>query len=270
MFFSLYNYFDKIISVSELTKNQNIKSFKNFIDDYETKMDFVINNINYKQALRLKDKKEIMDYHGQTYLLSTNAYTTSNVEIKGFELPRKENINFINIGRLEPEKDQEKLIYAFSEIIKVNKNIKLYLVGEGVLRSQLEALIKKLNLEDKVIFTGQIGNPYALLDLCDCFVLSSNHEGQPMVLLEALILGKPIIVTNIPGSRSVIEGGYGLIVDNSIKGLISGMTDFINGRKINEKEFDYIAYSKKAMICSIKKSAYKVKLQSVGSFFHPH
>lgn len=68
-----------------------------------------------------------------------------------------------------------------------------------------------------------------------------------MVLLEALTLGKPVIVTDIPGSRSVVEGGHGLIVENSIKGLIDGMEHFINGEELFEKQFDYVNYREEAM-----------------------
>lgn len=242
--FSLYTYFDKVVSVSKLTMDQNIKSFADIIDNDQEKMDFVVNNINYNYVLTRKDKKETITLDGNTYLLSKNEKTSSKLELKGFEMPSKDNINFINIGRLEPEKDQTKLILAFAEIAQKKENVKLFIVGEGALKNELLKLVKELKLEDKVVFTGQVSNPHALLDSCDCFVLSSNHEGQPMVLLETLILGKSIIVTNIPGSRSVVEGGYGLIVDNSVEGVREGMERFINGEQMNEKEFDYVQYSK--------------------------
>src|SRR5699024_5682960 len=125
------------------------------------------------------------------------------------------------------------------------KRLKLYIVGDGDLRERLMTMVQDLNLERKVFFTGQLSNPYPLLNLCDCFVLSSNHEGQPVVLFEALILGKPIIVTDIPGSRSVVEDGYGFIVNNSVHGLVGGMNRFINGKQLNEKSFDYETYRQK-------------------------
>ena len=104
----------------------------------------------------------------------------------------------------------------------------------------------KLNIKDKVIFTGQVKNPFLLLKNSDCFVLSSNHEGQPMVLLENLILDKPIIATDIPGNRSVLENGYGLLCENSVEGLFEAMDKFMtNG--IEHKKFDFIKYNAEAM-----------------------
>src|SRR5699024_872065 len=159
-----------------------------------------------------------------------------------FPMPNPYNANFITIGRLSPEKDHMKLIQSFYELSKTHSDIKLYIVGEGVLKTQLEQLVDRLNLNNRVIFTGQLNNPYPLLNMCDCFVLSSNSEGQAIVLLEALILGKPVITTDIPGPRSVVDGGYGMIVENSVTGLTQGMGDFLGGRMSFEQLLVYMLY----------------------------
>jgi CDP-glycerol glycerophosphotransferase len=248
--FSLYNYFDNVVSVSKLTNQQNMKSLNNIVKNMSSRMNYVINNIDYEKILSQKEEfseEFLFKFNNKNYMLSIHNDNHSHLELTGYRMPENNDINFINIGRLSPEKDQEKLIAAFSHIAARHKSVKLYLVGDGDLKNTLLDLVKTLKLEEKVIFTGQISNPYALLHKCDCFVLSSNHEGQPMVLLEALTLGKPVIVTDIPGSRSVIEGGHGLIVENSIKGLIDGMDHFINGKELFEKKFDYVNYRDEAM-----------------------
>src|SRR5699024_11093040 len=102
------------------------------------------------------------------------------------------------------------------------------------LKTQLEQLVDRLNLNNRVIFTGQLNNPYPLLNMCDCFVLSSNYEGQAIVLLEALILEKPVITTDVPGPRSVVEGGYGLIVDNTTEGMTECMLKCVYGNRLSE------------------------------------
>ncbi|MDY0409425.1 glycosyltransferase [Paracerasibacillus soli] len=168
-------------------------------------------------------------------------------EPPSYPLPQKDDVNFITIGRLSPEKDHEKLLNAFSHIAADKNNIKLYIVGEGALEETIKNIISTLHLTNKVFLTGQLTNPYALLNQCDCFILSSNYEGQAIVLLEALILGKPIITTDSPGPRSVLEGGYGLIVENSVTGLVEGMRRFLNGGKLNNKVFDYESYQEEAL-----------------------
>src|SRR5699024_7456552 len=164
-----------------------------------------------------------------------------------FPMPNPYNANFITIGRLSPEKDHMKLIKSFFDLSKTHPDTRLYIVGEGALKTQLEQLVDRLNLNNRVIFTGQLNNPYPLLSMCDCFVLSSNYEGQAIVLLEALILEKPIITTDVPGPRSVVEGGYGLIVENTTEGLTDGMQQFLNDDRLNDKQFDYKGYQQNAL-----------------------
>src|SRR5699024_12661809 len=103
-----------------------------------------------------------------------------------FPMPNPYNANFITIGRLSPEKDHMKLIQSFYELSKTHSDIKLYIVGEGVLKTQLEQLVDRLNLNNRVIFTGQLNNPYPHLNMCDCLVLSSNYECQEIVFIEVV------------------------------------------------------------------------------------
>jgi CDP-glycerol glycerophosphotransferase len=98
-----------------------------------------------------------------------------------------------------------------------------------------------------VTLLGQIENPHFFLNSCDCFVFSSNYEGQGLVLLEALVICKPIISTNIPTSIDVLDNGrYGELVENSVDGLIYGMEKYIKGELTGEK-FDSDGYVKEAM-----------------------
>ncbi|MDZ7909140.1 MAG: glycosyltransferase [Gemmobacter sp.] len=93
---------------------------------------------------------------------------------------------------------------------------------------------------------GYVANPYPLLKRADCFVLSSNHEGQPMVLLEALILGKTIIATDIEGNRGVLEGRGGMLVENSVEGLTDAMQAVVAGQ-VPSPQFAPAAYQAEAL-----------------------
>ncbi|MDV2887565.1 glycosyltransferase, partial [Alkalihalophilus pseudofirmus] len=119
------------------------------------------------------------------------------------------------MGRLTPEKGQDNLIKAFAKFNQGYRNSKLYILGEGPLRKDLSDLIQELNLEEDVFLVGQVDNPFYIMDKCNCFVLSSHYEGQPMVLLETMTLGMHIITTDIVANRTVLEQGrYGLLVEN--------------------------------------------------------
>ncbi|WP_236719630.1 CDP-glycerol glycerophosphotransferase family protein [Neobacillus mesonae] len=150
--------------------------------------------------------------------------------------PSTEHYNFITMGRLSPEKGQDNLIQAFAQLHKDNKNTKLYILGEGPLRPELENLITEFGVEDSVYLPGQVENPFRLMKKCDCFVLSSHYEGQPMVLLEAMTHGMKIVATDIVANRTVLEDGrYGMLVENSIDGLENGL------RQMVKVESDYKA-----------------------------
>nr|WP_280518584.1 CDP-glycerol glycerophosphotransferase family protein [Lederbergia wuyishanensis] len=177
-------------------------------------------------------------------------------KVHGFEVdgqyipePNKQFINFVTMGRLSPEKGQDNLIKAFERFHKKYPNSKLYILGDGSLKKQLKSLIHNLNLNDSVYLCGQVENPFPLLKKCDCFVLSSHYEGQPMVLLEAMTLGMKIIATDIVANRNVLEDGkYGLLVENSIEGLENGLLQIVNDNNVsNSEQFNFKYYNEMAM-----------------------
>ncbi|MGG7219042.1 CDP-glycerol glycerophosphotransferase family protein [Bacillus sp. ATD] len=260
--FSLYKCFNKIVSVAKHTRDLNAENLAQYVDT--NKMVYVHNSLNVD---KIKDSVEnhgflIESYEGQDYIIQKEEKPGA-FSIKGIRLPKHNEINFVNMGRLSPEKDQEKLIKAFSQLINKYENLKmkLYIIGDGILKETLNDLVETLGLEESVIFTGQMKNPFFLINKADCFVLSSNHEGQPMVLLETLVLNKPIIATDIAGSRSILEDGYGTLAPNDVDGLFSEMEKFVldnsedRGRALNKdlnynrrfKRFDYENYNHQAM-----------------------
>ena len=76
------------------------------------------------------------------------------------------------------------------------KNARLYIFGEGELREDLEEQIDNLGISERVFLMGFESNPFQYLKVADIFVFSSNHEGFPNVIMEAMACGLPIITTN--------------------------------------------------------------------------
>ncbi|MFC7392990.1 glycosyltransferase [Scopulibacillus cellulosilyticus] len=182
---------------------------------------------------------------------SFNIIETVGIEVGGSIIPEpsRNHFNFLNMGRLSPEKGQDNLIKAFAKFNKTQPNSRLYILGDGPLKNDLQDLIIELDLQGAVYLTGQQENPFRILKKCDCFVLSSHYEGQPMVLLEAMTLGMKIVATDIVANRTVLENGkYGILVENSIEGLESGLYMATNDETVNQIEsFDYEKYNHKAM-----------------------
>lgn len=107
-------------------------------------------------------------------------------------------------GRLVPVKGHAILLEAMRILRASKHNVMLVLVGNGPLRSELEANAKRLGLEKAVIFAGHQDRVYDFINMIDIFVLPSLHEGIPMVLLEALALKRPVVATKVGGIPEVI------------------------------------------------------------------
>ncbi|MFC1894707.1 glycosyltransferase [Candidatus Dependentiae bacterium] len=130
----------------------------------------------------------------------------ANLSRKALNLDTNDFV-FGTVGRLEPVKNHELLIKSFYELLKqTNKsNIKLCIIGDGSQRNSLEKLTHKLKITDRVILLGQQPNTYKYYPIFDCFVLSSQSEGMPISLLEALCFGLPVILTHKNTKHDVIE-----------------------------------------------------------------
>lgn len=116
-----------------------------------------------------------------------------------------EGAYIVAAGRLRPEKNFTSLIQAYAQS-QTAKQYKLLILGEGPERSSLEQLIQQLGLERQVRLPGFMPNPYPYIARARCLVLSSLHEGFPVILLEALGLGKPVIATDCEtGPREIIQ-----------------------------------------------------------------
>lgn len=246
--FSLYKYFDELVSVSEATMNLNREKLTSFIKN--TKINYVNNAINPKKIIQLsQDDSDVFYKNNKPFIISIRK-NKNNISLVHTPLPESNdgNINFINLGRLSPEKGQDQLIEAFSKVHSKFENTRLYIVGEGVEREKLENLIKSLNLEDSVFLTGHLNNPFYLMNKCNAFILSSHYEGQPLVLLEALTLNLPVLATDIIANRDLLNNGkYGMLVENSIDGLIKGIMAIINNNNYKSSAFDAENYNKFAM-----------------------
>jgi glycosyltransferase involved in cell wall biosynthesis len=149
-----------------------------------------------------------------------------------FFLPGKPPV-ILGVGRLDPQKDFSNLINAFAIVQKVTP-ARLVILGSGLLKRSLQALVKDLNLEDKVTFLGFVTNPYPYMINSSVFVLSSIWEGLPTVLIEALALKTPIVSTNCPSGPAEIlrQGKYGHLVEpKNSKALANSILKVLSGDK---------------------------------------
>ena len=116
-------------------------------------------------------------------------------------------------GRLVPEKDYPTMIRAFARLA-ARRPCRLIILGEGSRRTEIEGLVKDLNLTDRISLPGWVANPFSFMARASLFVLSSIHEGLGNVLIEALACGCPCISTDCPfGPAEILnDGEFGSLV----------------------------------------------------------
>lgn len=113
----------------------------------------------------------------------------------------------LGVGRLTQAKDYPTLIKAFA-LVRRERPARLVILGEGEERPKLEAVVRELGLEQDVALPGFVENPYKYMKKAGVFVLSSQWEGLPTVLIEALALGTPVISTDCKsGPAEILERG---------------------------------------------------------------
>lgn len=113
----------------------------------------------------------------------------------------------LGVGRLHPQKNFALLIRAFANV-RAQRVCRLIILGRGALQKELQALAESLGVAEDVSFAGFSLNPFAYMSRARLFVLSSDYEGMPNVLLQAMALGTPVISTDCPGgSAECLDGG---------------------------------------------------------------
>lgn len=117
------------------------------------------------------------------------------------------NIVLLHVGRFAPQKNHMLLVEAFSRALKEYSSMELWLVGDGPLRPAVEDAVRERGMERSVVFWGIVPKVEEVLEETDIFVLSSDWEGLPLVALEAMAAGKPVISTNVGGVPELVENG---------------------------------------------------------------
>lgn len=240
-----YAKFDKYVSCSKTTMFENRKALSNETN-YE-KFAYTKNLINIGRIEGALNSAQTIKLSGKEWLLQSTENRDGTINSILVPVPEEKNINFVTMGRLSPEKNHSSLIKAFAKFQKSNENARLYIIGDGPLLNSTRNLISKLKMDNKIILTGNLSNPFSIMKKCDCFILTSFYEGQPMVLLEARMLGLPIIVTNFASVADSLYDNGQLVIGMEEDDIYNGLKAFIDGKVPNNYEFDPQKYNQEAM-----------------------
>jgi len=207
--FPIYQSFKKIVAVSEEAK----QSLKN-----------ELSSIN--KDLNIEVIKDISD----ETIIKKQGKETLETELK------KTAINIVTVARLVKYKGLHLAIESCKILIENGHKINWYVIGEGIERDKLKALIKEYQLENHFFLLGAKENPYPYIKACDIYVQTSLFEGLGLTVIEASILEKPIVCTNFSTAFSIIkQNETGLICEMDSDSISQNIEELIQNRVLKEK-----------------------------------
>lgn len=176
---------DRVVAVSEEVKKEIVR----YDSVPENKVAVIYNGV---------DRKRFVDIDAQSIRSE-------------FHIPKSTPI-IGTVGRFFPQKGQKYLLEAVAKVRNKFPHIAVFVIGDGSLKEELQDHTKKLNIEQNIIFTGVRRDIPALLSAMDIFIFPSLWEGFGNALVEAMAAGKPIIATDIPSVREILDSGKSGIV----------------------------------------------------------
>lgn len=201
-----YSKFDKIICVSNTVKGRFLEKLKLNEDNIG-----VLYNTNETEDILLKSNESVYDIN-----LS------------------KEVINICSVGKITETKGYARLARVHKRLIDEGLRHRIYILGIGEDEDKIKRYIKENNLQDTYTLVGFRDNPYKYVSKCDLFVCSSLREGFSTAVTESLIVGTPVVSTLCSGSQELLgyNNEYGLVVENSEKGIYEGLKIFLEDKNL--------------------------------------
>ena len=197
-----YEKYDEVVFVS----NENLEDFKQTYPQFDNKKLKVIRNyIDYKKVLE-KAEQEIDD-----------AIT--------------DKVSLVSVCRLVDQKALDRFAAVHRRLLNEGLDHQVFVVGEGPARGTLTDLIEKLNIKDSFKLLGSRQNPYPYIKQADYFCLLSYYEGWGMVLDEAKILNKNILITDTAAKECVKDYAKAQVFDNTEDGIYEGLKVVLQNAK---------------------------------------
>lgn len=208
----IYQRYDKIIFVSNENREDFNKVYGKLSKDKKSpKQDIVRNYLDYNKVVEMSKEEVKLPYN-------------------------KSDINIVSVCRLVEQKAIDRFINIHARLEKDGIHSKVYIVGDGPLRYNLQKQIDRLGETQNFYLLGPKENPYPYIKNADYFCLLSYYEGYGMVLEEAKILNKPIIITDTAARESTYDYKKAIILENTESKIYEGLKELISSDHIKYEE----------------------------------
>lgn len=210
---------------------------------------FVKDTDNFKYAHNVIARDEILR-KGDLKLKFDEGVTRSTKSLEELKkILESDSKVIVSVGRFSPEKGHKRMIDAFNEVWKNNKDTYFTIIGGNQrdgLYDELCEYIKTLPCGNNTVLILSMQNPMPLVKACDGFILGSFYEGFGLVLVEADILGLPVVSTDITGPRTFMKKYNGTLVENTKEGIKKGFELLLKG-EVQKLNVDYTEYNRQAI-----------------------
>lgn len=205
---AIWSKYDNIISISD----DVTKAFLTKFPSLENKIVYIENILS----------KDFID--GQADLIDvSNEMDISTVKL-------------LSIGRFSEAKKFDEIPQIASIIKSKGIDFKWYIIGYGGEEDLIRSKISEFGMEDTVIILGKKDNPYPYIKACDIYLQPSRYEGKAVTVHEALILNKPVIITDYPTAHSQLKDGFdGIIVPMDIQGSANEIARVIKDKELQQR-----------------------------------
>ena len=193
------------------------------------------NKTQFEQIYRINNNKMVIP----NYISSNRVLKMAQLDF--VDVFKAEQVNFLVVARLVQQKALDRLIKVHSKLINDGYRHCFYVIGDGPEIDNLRNLIKEYKVENTFKLLGKKDNPYPYIKHCDIFALLSYYEGYGMVLDEAKILQKPILITDTAAREAIKKYEFSYIANNTEIGIYEGIKECIN-KIIIWKKSDKKAY----------------------------
>lgn len=196
-----YKSIDKMFFVADTAKESFSRAFPSLKDRMS-----VIKNVVPQGEIRRKSEDKITE-----------------------DFYQKGKLNIISVGRIEKQKAFDRVLRVLDRLGDLKEKLNWIILGEGSLKEELERKVLERGYQNNIHFIGSRSNPYPYVANSDLFVLTSQYESQPMVIMEALTVGTPVLSTNFTSAYELLDAkNYGIVCDNSEEGIYKAILDIIN------------------------------------------
>lgn len=149
----------------------------------------------------------------------------------------KDTVNIVSVAKIMPTKGFDRLLEVLYRLLNEGFKIKIYIIGIGEEQKKLEIKAKDLGVENCFTFLGFHENPYKYVSKFDIYICSSRREGFSTAVTEALILGLPVVSTNVSGAKELLgeNNEFGIVTENSTEGIYEGLKEMLSDK--NKREY---------------------------------